>query len=190
MTKRTCVFTGLESNDKDSVIPRHLSKDPHNWTSTVPTTTSYKEQRKDRLPTELEIQAADAFYQIETLKTKLEFYENRLAQIQDEINSTFVPFPVEKPKNEGKRAAKKKDKEIEIAEKQKDIQNMESKFIEEMRKKAGELTTAAYFEEGSSGLALTNSKPDYIDYNGKMPDIKKITVIRNPKNNIKGLWDE
>ena len=187
MTKRACIFTGKESNDKDSVIPRHLSKDPHNWTSQVPTTTEYKEQRKDRQPTDLEIQAADAFYQIESLKIKLEFYEDRLVQIQDEINSTFVPIPVEKPKNEGKRAAKKKDKEIEIAEKQKDIQNMESKFIEEMRKKAGELPTATYFDEGDSILALTDSKPDYIDYNGKMPDIKKITVIRNPKA---GLWDE
>ena len=111
-----------------------------------------------------------------TLKAKLQFYEDRLVQIQSEINSTFVPIPVEKPKNEGKRAAKKKDREIEIAEKQKDIQNMESKFIEEMRKKAGELPTAAYFDEAA-----------YLDYGSNIPDIKKNTVIRNTKA---GLWDE
>jgi hypothetical protein len=173
MSKRKCIFTGNDSDDKDSVLPRHLSKDQHNWASQVPTTTSYKEKRKDRSPTDLEIQAADAFYQIELLKTKLEFYEFRLSQIQSEINSAFVSEPIIKPKNEGKRAAKKKEKEIEIAEKQKDIQNMESKFREAINQKI--ISETVKIPDGTI-LALTDLKPD--------PKIN--TVIKNPK----GLWDE
>lgn len=125
MTKRKCVYTGQDSNEKDSVIPRHLIKDEHNWSVHVPTTTDYKQQKINRYPTELEIQAAETFYMLEISRLKVEFYENKLAQIQEEINKNYTYNRIEKPKNEGKKAEKRKSKEIQIAEKQKEIQILE-----------------------------------------------------------------
>jgi hypothetical protein len=125
MTKRNCIFTGQESDTKDKVIPRHRAHDPHSWTDEVPTTSSYKEFRKDRPPTDLELKAVETFYTIELLELNLISNKAKLSDIQAEINKTFVAKPVLKPKNEGKRAAKKKDKEIQVAKIEKDLQTMD-----------------------------------------------------------------
>lgn len=144
MNKRKCVYTGQESNDKDSVIPRHLLKDSHNWASSVPTTTDYKNNKIDRLPTELEIQAAEVFYMLEISKLRVEFYESQLNKIQEEINKAYKPkeTSVEKPlQNESKRSLKKKEKQIAIAEVDKEIQNIEKNLNAHLHEKMEERLT-------------------------------------------------
>lgn len=162
MTKRNCVFTGQESNDKDSVIPRHVTKDPHNWTSTVPTTTDYKQQRSNKPPTELEIKAVETFFKLESHRLYVEFYERELSKIQEEINKTFVSKPVEKPKNEGKRASKKKDKEIEMS---KTLAMMQSTEVGQQ--------------------AIANAKLNSLL--NPIAGVEEINIVNNIK---KGLWDE
>lgn len=163
MTRRKCVYTGQDSNDKDSVIPRHLIKDEHNWSVYVPTTSDYKQQKIDRQPTELEMQAVETFHLLEMAKLKVEFYEAQLVNIQSQINKTFKPKPVQKPKNEGKNADKRKQKQIEIAEKEKNIQDLELNLHEIINKK------------------LLNSNTSVVESQNEAT----VTVLEN-----KGIWDE
>ena len=158
MTRRKCVYTGQDSNDKDSVIPRHLIKDEHNWSVYVPTTSDYKQQKIDRQPTELEMQAVETFHLLEMAKLKVEFYEAQLANIQNQISKTYKPKPIEKPKNEGKNADKKKQKQIEIAEKEKNIQNLELNLHEIINKKLLNLDISVVESEKEAPIALTDDK--------------------------------
>jgi hypothetical protein len=158
MTKRKCVYTGQDSNDKDSVIPRHLIKDEHNWSVYVPTTSDYKQQKINRQPSELEIQAVETFYLLEMAKLKVEFYESQLAKIQDQINKEYEPLPVQKPKNQGKNAEKKKQKQIEIAEKEKNIQHLELNLHEIVNKKILNLSTSVVESKNEATIALLENK--------------------------------
>lgn len=124
MAKRNCIYTGLTADEKDSLIPRDIIKDQHNWTSGVPCCAEYKAYKRIRKPNELEIQAVETFYLLELARTKVELYESILADIQVKINSTVKLKPV--VKNTGKTAAIKKEKQIAIAEKEFDLQKLET----------------------------------------------------------------
>jgi hypothetical protein len=154
MTKRKCVYTGQDSNDKDSVIPRHFIKDEHNWSVYVPTTSDYKQQKIDRQPTDLEMQAVETFHLLEMARLKVEFYETQLANIQSQINKTYKPKPIQKPKNEGKNADKKKQKQIKIAEKEKDIQGLENRFQEIIHQKITNLSGATVEPKGNEEILI------------------------------------
>jgi hypothetical protein len=158
MTKRKCVYTGQDSNDKDSVIPRHLIKDEHNWSVYVPTTSDYKQQKINRQPSELEIQAVETFYLLEMAKLKVEFYESQLAKIQDQINKDYRPLPIQKPKNEGKNAEKKKQKQIEIAEKEKSIQDLELNLHEIVNNKLLSLSASVVESESEVSIPSIDDK--------------------------------
>lgn len=121
---RKCIYTGGEAKSKDSIIPRDFGTDLHNWTSKAPVNTSYLELKQNRLPTELEMQANEFFHLLELAKLRVEYYELKLKEVQDQINKDIeiINVPV---KN------KKKDKQINKMIVEKEIKENLHKEIEE-----------------------------------------------------------
>lgn len=120
MTIRKCIYTNKEAKSKDSTIPKHLlGEEIHNWAIQVPANTDYLTQKKDRIPTELEMQANEIFHLLELSRARVVFYEAKLASIQEQILKDYKELPKsEKPKSE-----KIKEKQIEQALAEKVIQD-------------------------------------------------------------------
>lgn len=110
MTIRKCIYTNKEAKSKDSVIPKDLlGEEVHNWTAQAPCNLDYLEQKKSKLPTELEMQANELFHLLELAKLRVVFYEQKLNKIQNEILNTYK----EPIKNKTTVAEKNKEKQIQ-----------------------------------------------------------------------------
>ena len=129
--RRKCIYTGLDSDEKDSVIPRDIIVDQHNWSGGVPVSASYKQHKKNRLPTSLEMEAVETFYLLEMARLKVEVYSKQLAEIQAKINSTVKLKPV--LKNQGHNAAVRKEKQIKAAIGELKVKNMESALEDKIK---------------------------------------------------------
>lgn len=133
MSKRDCIYTGLESTTMDKFVPKRGGDENHNWTNSVPCSEEYKKIKGKRLPNSLESEAYSAFMELERLKLESSIQENKLKEIQAKIRAKhkiLLPEEIveEKPK-ERKKISKKK--EIEIAYKEKEVKEIDvSKVIE------------------------------------------------------------
>ena len=106
-TRRKCVFTGKEGNDK-----LEIGKDSHNWAKGVPCNRDYRDLRKGEVLSEDEMDAVSLFYLIESHQLRLDNLKLELEKIQKKILKK-MPF-LEKEKFN-------KNKEIESAFLQKEI---------------------------------------------------------------------
>lgn len=128
MDKRKCIYTGKEADGSDNVIPKSKAGDElHNWTNKVPCSSEYKLKKQGELPTELEMEAHEAFTLMELHRNKAKYYELKLEEIQKKIQKT-----AKKPQKTAKKS--KKDKQIEQAYIEKEVTEPE-KYEEVLEKR-------------------------------------------------------
>jgi predicted metal-dependent phosphoesterase TrpH len=120
-TKRKCIFTNKEANDKLVV-----GKDDHNWARGVPCNRDYKELRKGEVLSEDEMDLIALFYLIESHQLRLDNLRLEMEKIQRKL-LVKMPF-LEKEKNN-------KNKEIERAFVEKEIIDEGRDAIEEVLNK-------------------------------------------------------
>ena len=97
MTVRNCVFTGLPARNRNFVVPK--SADPEaaeNWANAVPCHQEYNDFKKNRLPTEDEIEATKIFFKLEAARMEVALYSAKLEEIQSKIKPLFEEFVKEK----------------------------------------------------------------------------------------------
>jgi hypothetical protein len=144
MEKRTCVYTGKEAKAKDRPI---LSDDErHNWSNRAPISLEYLPLRSSSLPTALEMEAVETFYNLEIAKLRVAYFDARLSEIQKELSKNLPEPNVgphnSKPKvdphnskpNVGPHNSKQKEREIVAAIHEKEVIQEAEKDIEEMLK--------------------------------------------------------
>jgi len=132
MDVRKCIYTGKNAESKDNVIPKKiLEKEIHNWANKAPVNTEYKNDKQDRLPTELEMEANEIFHRLELAKLRVSYYEAKLLEIQGNISDLTKPIS-KKPK---KIKISKKDKQIETAIIQKEVIEISDSIAEEVLNK-------------------------------------------------------
>jgi len=133
MSSRKCIYTGKDANTTDKVIPKQGGDENHNWSNSVPCSKEYKDFKGLRLPTELELEANKIFKKLELAKMDVVLYEKELHRIQSEIAKTLPKVSKSDTSRTKKVLKSKKDKEIEIAHKEKEIK--ETNFDEVLKKK-------------------------------------------------------
>ena len=123
---RKCIYTDKPAKLKDLVIPKPLllEEEVHNWANKVPMSDLYKKD-ESRLPSELELEAHKYFYLLELSKLHVLYYENKLKEIQGQIN-----------KKRTKRSKNKKEKQEKIMHKELEIQQMQEKIDSILKERA------------------------------------------------------
>lgn len=149
MDVRKCIYTGKDARVTDKVIPKNGGDEVHNWANTVPCSSVYKKNKGMDFPTELELKTNRAFKMLELAKLDIQFYTHvvdidALKEAVVEANSqerefNRLRFEIEKAplrvtiKNtlevkeslkSSSKQKKKKNKEIEMAYKEKEIIEM------------------------------------------------------------------
>lgn len=120
---RKCVYTGKKSSCTDNPMPKEtLLEEKHNWANKVPCSEEYKNFKKDRLPTDLEMEAFKLFNLLEVAKIEVQYLEARLSAVQDKINKQ-VSVPKKKTK---------KDKEIDQSYIEKEVVETSEDVTEEV----------------------------------------------------------
>ena len=115
MSIRKCIYTGKEADSKDNVVPKkELGEELHNWTNKAPVSREYKEDKQDRMPTELEYELNKLFYKLEMAKMDVLYYSKKIEEAQRELRNKF-----EKKNNVKKQV--KKDRQIKQAFKEKAV---------------------------------------------------------------------
>jgi hypothetical protein len=106
---RKCAYTGKDAESKDSVIPKKkLEQEIHNWTKEVPVCNEYKNEKTDRMPTDLEMDIQETFYLLELARMRVLYLENKLEKLQSGYKG--------KPKSEKPtKSMKKKESQIKKA---------------------------------------------------------------------------
>ena len=84
MGPRKCIYTGKEAGSKDNVLPKE-GDTIHNWANKAPVNAEYKQEKQDRTPTELEMEANRIFHLLELARLDVAFYEAKLKEIQAKI---------------------------------------------------------------------------------------------------------
>jgi hypothetical protein len=118
MSGRKCIYTGKDAEVTDKVVPKEGGDEVHNWSNSVPCSKYYKDLKGLRPPNALELQANRVFKMLELAKLDVGVYKKELARIQKQIVETL-------PENIQKAAKKIKDKEIELAYIEKEIQEVD-----------------------------------------------------------------
>ena len=131
MYSRKCVYTGEKASCRDKVIPHNGGDIDHNWSNTVPCSRDYKDRKSNKMPTELEMKISRAFYELELSKKEVEFWQAEHDRLKGELETELKVEPPKKKKN----TMTKKDKEIELAYKEKEIVEMDLDSILEKNKK-------------------------------------------------------
>jgi len=87
MSKRKCIYTGEDAGTTDHVIPKHQDENTlHSWANKAPVNLEYKNtKKKNRLPTDLEMEANRLFHLLELAKLDVTYLEARLKQVQSKI---------------------------------------------------------------------------------------------------------
>lgn len=135
MSKRNCIYTGLESTRMDKFVPKKGGDEAHNWSNSVPCSEEYKEIKGKRLPNKLETEAYSLFMEIESLKLKVSLEEAKLKEIQAKIRKKHkILLPEEKIEKPKERKKISKEKEIEIAFKEKEIKEIDVSEVLEKNK--------------------------------------------------------
>ena len=130
MSQRKCIYTGLPATKTDMVVPKTGGDESHNWVNSVPCSEEYKEIKKRKEPNDLEIEANDTFRKLELARLQVERYERALQDVQTRIRKSVG---LDKPKKPKKLS---KDKQIEIAYKEKEIVEADfDRVIKEKKKK-------------------------------------------------------
>jgi hypothetical protein len=97
MSIRNCIFTNLPSKNRNFVVPKDSNDDiSQNWANAVPCHQEYNEFKKDRLPTDDELEAMKIFFKLEVAKVELAFYSSKLEEVQNRIKPIFDEFIKEK----------------------------------------------------------------------------------------------
>ena len=97
MTVRKCIFTGLIAKNKNFIVPKILDDDvADNWANAVPCHQEYNDFKKNRLPSEDELEAMKIFFKLEMAKVEMANYTIKLEEIQKRINLVFEEFIKEK----------------------------------------------------------------------------------------------
>lgn len=127
MSTRKCIYTGKNARSKSTVIPKELLGDnTANWAVYSPCDSDYAAYKAHTVPTELEMQANETFHFLELARLRVVFYEQKLAQIQSQILSTYKePTP-----NAITESIKTKEKQIETMVIEKEIIEEINKDIE------------------------------------------------------------
>lgn len=135
MNSRKCIYTGLDAQAKDNVIPKSELNlnELHNWANKAPVSLRYKEVKSNRMPNDLEILANETFHLLELAKLKVLYLENKLIDIQKELKKNLPP--VKKSKNA------KKEREIEQAHHEVDVIKEADKKIEKTLSKRRKKST-------------------------------------------------
>lgn len=124
MSKRNCIYTGLPAEKTDKVVPKEGGDESHNWINSVPCSVIYKEKvKKRKLPSDLEVQAHKTFAMLELARLDVARFEKELVEIQKKIcKINNISNPLFK-----KHISK--NKQIEIAYKEKEVQEMDFKEV-------------------------------------------------------------
>ena len=121
--KRACVFTGNLATDKVKLTVGH------NWAREIPVSKEYAKKLSERLPTELELEAVEAFYALEVCQMRVDVQQRKLDDLRkqlynqgpvsddEEFLESIGAFDEETVEN-----TDKKEKEIEKAYEQAEIQ--------------------------------------------------------------------
>lgn len=132
MDKRKCIYTGKEADGSDNVIPKSKAGDElHNWTNKVPCNSEYKLEKQGNMPSELEMEAHEAFTLMELHRNKAKYYELKLEEIQKKICKNTEKIQKKSVKIQKKS---KKDKQIEQAYIEKEVTEPE-KYEEVLEKR-------------------------------------------------------
>jgi len=131
MSRRKCIYTGLPAERTDKVVPKEGGDEAHNWINSVPCSITYKEKvKKRKLPSELEVQAHKTFTMLELARLDVARLEKELIETQKKI------CKINKINNPLFKKPMSKNEEIEIAYKEKEVQEMDFKeVLEEETKK-------------------------------------------------------
>lgn len=84
-SSRKCIYTNKTANTRDSVIPKNRGEARHNWSNQVPVNSEYLKTKQNRLPSDLEMEAARLFYLTELAKLEVIYLEERLKEVQEAI---------------------------------------------------------------------------------------------------------
>jgi len=130
MSERKCVYTGLPADSMDKVVPKEGGDESHNWANSVPCSKAYKEIKKRRNPDDLEMNANTIFKKLELARLEVVKLERDLIENQKKICKKYKIHNAD-----FKRKASKKE-QIEMAYKEKEIQEMDfSEVLEENKQK-------------------------------------------------------
>jgi len=129
MSKRKCIYTQKDAQCKDKVIPHGKMEFYHNWANAVPCSLEYKEIKINKHPTELEFQIARAFYNEELALQEVEFWRKE----GDRLRSILSEELAKRPKSD-KPKVTTKDKEIDLAIKEKEIKEIDLSSVLAKRK--------------------------------------------------------
>jgi len=133
MSSRKCIYTGKDAGTTDKVIPKKGGDETHNWSNSVPCSKEYKAFKGNRMPTELELKANKIFKKLELAKLDVVLYEEELHRIQSELVQNLPKVSKSDTSGTKKVLKSKKEKEIEIAHKEKEI--IETDFDKVITKK-------------------------------------------------------
>ena len=126
---RKCIYTGEIASAKDSVVPRKaLGNELHNWAGKAPVSKEYKDWKKDRMPSEDEMELNRLFHKLELAKLDVVYLETKIQKLQEKTIKEFEKRP-KKIKKETK-----KDKEIKQAIAEKEAIEISDKAINQVIK--------------------------------------------------------
>ena len=117
MSSRKCIYTGKDAATTDKVIPKKGGDESHNWANSVPCSKEYKAIKALRPPNELEMEVNRVFKKLELALLDVQFYQDKMVEIQSILIKNL-------PKVDKKPKKSKKDKEVEIAHKEKEIKEL------------------------------------------------------------------
>lgn len=132
MSQRNCIYTGLPAKTTDKVVPKNGGDESHNWANSVPCSEEYKQIKQRREPNDLELEANKIFKMLELARLEVEALQGRLKENQIKI---LKQCGLENPIFKRKKKISK-NKEIEMAYKDKELSEVNlDKVVEEKKKK-------------------------------------------------------
>lgn len=81
---RKCIYTNESAVSKEGVMPRSPST-LHNWTNKAPISAEHQKNKRNRLPTDLEMEANRLFYYLELARLDVLYLEAKLKEVQEKI---------------------------------------------------------------------------------------------------------
>ena len=119
----------------DKFMPKKGGDENHNWTNDVPCSEEYKKIKGKRLPNSLEHEAYKSFMELERLRLLVSLEDAKLKEIQGKVRKKHkILLPEEKVEKPKVRKRISKDKEIEIAMKEKEVQEINVDKVLETKK--------------------------------------------------------
>jgi len=112
MTIRRCIYTNREAKAKDQVLSKSVFPELlHNWCNSAPVSEEYKTKKQGSI-SELEMMANEYFHLLELHEMRVEYYKQRLSEIQSILSKELTDIEEAKAKELNEEEERKKEQEI------------------------------------------------------------------------------